>query len=81
MPQGYDGAMEDDHNPQHVNDFVDIPEVSDATVRAMLADLEAADLVRGRTAWPEDPRQRAMLRLQTMSAFWRAFGRPVWVRS
>lgn len=72
--------MEDDYEPQRVNEFIDMPEVSDATVMAMLADLQAAGHVNGRTEWPDDAEQRTILRLQIMSAFWRAFGRQVWVR-
>lgn len=72
--------MEDDYEDHHVNDFVDIPAVSDATVLAMLSDLQAAGQVRGRAKLPDDPEQRIQLRLQIMSAFWCAFGRDVWVR-
>jgi hypothetical protein len=71
--------MDDDYEPQRPNHFVDIPEVSDATVQAMLADLQAAGHVAGSIEWPDDPRQRTILRLQIMGHFWRQFGRPVWV--
>jgi cell division FtsZ-interacting protein ZapD len=47
--------MQDDYQPQRLNHFVDIPEVSDTTVQAMLADLKAAGKVSGNTEWPEDP--------------------------
>lgn len=75
----YYGAMQDDYAPERPNHFVDIPEVSDATVKAMLVDLVAAGHVARRPDWPEDPEQRTTLRLQIMGHFWRKFGRPVWI--
>jgi hypothetical protein len=72
--------MADDYQPQRPNSFVDIPDVSDTTVQAMLADLKAAGKVAGDPEWPSDPGERTRLRLQIVGYFWRAFGRPVWVR-
>jgi len=72
--------MEEDYESPRHNNFVDIPEVSDATVKSMLADLKAAGHIHSDDVWPEDPRDRTILRLQTMSYYWRVFGRPIWIR-
>ena len=72
--------MDKDYEPRRPNSFVDIPAVTDATVQAMLADLQPGGPDPGAVTWPNAPPKRLALRVQIRRQFWRAFGRPVWVR-